>query len=297
MAELGAGSGTGYPTTLDTDTTVEANEGEAGASLQRAECINDANAAIVAIETELGTTPSSGYTNISGRLDAVDIPSKDLIIKYAGTATVDIDATHICVQGFKKESLNLTVDITASGANGLDTGSEAVSTWYTIWVICNPSTLAFAGILTAGDSPTMPAGYTLKRLVSYVYNNAGGHFVAFTHIGDVYRYDAGTEVVTAGGSTNTLDIDLSAVIPDGVKEVFGKTLSNGGALTWFANDVTFDNSISVDNVVPQIQIYFGGANECYNWRLLVTEEWTIYHQKTGQSVDIKIMGFTTREAY
>ena len=37
---------------------------------------------------------------------------------------------------------NVAADITASGANGLDTGSEQASTWYSIWAIYNGSTKA-----------------------------------------------------------------------------------------------------------------------------------------------------------
>lgn len=37
---------------------------------------------------------------------------------------------------------NIVVDITASGANGLDTGSEGASRWYSIWAIYNGTTKA-----------------------------------------------------------------------------------------------------------------------------------------------------------
>lgn len=53
MAELGSGNGSGYPGGIDTDTSQETTS-----TVARAACINDANAAIIAIEAELGTNPS-----------------------------------------------------------------------------------------------------------------------------------------------------------------------------------------------------------------------------------------------
>ena len=56
---------------------------------------------------------------------------------------------------YRATAVNLTVDITVSGVNGLDTGSEAASTWYYIWVIYNGTTVA--GLLsTSATAPTMP---------------------------------------------------------------------------------------------------------------------------------------------
>lgn len=58
MSEIGAGSGTSYPTALDTDNTLEYNVSSASKTRARAEVVNDLADAIVAIETELGTSPS-----------------------------------------------------------------------------------------------------------------------------------------------------------------------------------------------------------------------------------------------
>ena len=57
MGEIGSGNGSSYPTTLDTDTTQEVNTPNSGKTKARAEVPNDLGAAVVAIETELGTDP------------------------------------------------------------------------------------------------------------------------------------------------------------------------------------------------------------------------------------------------
>lgn len=66
MAEIGAGSGTGYPAAIDSDVTQEANTDYARKAVP-----NDLAAAVVAIETELGIAPSGGYATVVARLNTV----------------------------------------------------------------------------------------------------------------------------------------------------------------------------------------------------------------------------------
>jgi len=108
----------------------------------------------------------------------------------------------------------ITVDITASGVNGLDTGSEADNTWYYIWLIYNPSTDTVAGLFsTSNSSPTMPSGYTKKRLIGAVRNAFGSDFCEFYQHGEevFYRYDI--QVLAAGSATSQTGIDCSNFVP------------------------------------------------------------------------------------
>ena len=113
---------------------------------------------------------------------------------------------------------NLTADITVSGANGLDTGSEASSTWYYAYVINNRRTRATASLLSLSDtSPTLPSGYDRYRRVGAVYNNASSNFREFRQEGSgKYRtilYDEAGNVLTGGTATTWTDVDLSGAIP------------------------------------------------------------------------------------
>ena len=45
---------------------------------------------------------------------------------------------------YRASAVNVSYSITSSGANGLDTGTEANSTWYYEWIIYNPSTTTVA---------------------------------------------------------------------------------------------------------------------------------------------------------
>jgi hypothetical protein len=64
MAELGAGSGSSYPTSLDTNSVVEVDSPATGKTKVRANVPNDLAAAIIAIQTELGTDPAGTKTDV-----------------------------------------------------------------------------------------------------------------------------------------------------------------------------------------------------------------------------------------
>lgn len=119
--------------------------------------------------------------------DGVLCRHKNLVIKNNATnptEQVDIDADELLLSGRKVIGVNLTIDITASGANGLDTGAEENSTWYHIWVIDNGTTTA--GLLsTSATAPTMPSGYTYKGYVGAIYYKSGGDLLPISQV-DTY---------------------------------------------------------------------------------------------------------------
>lgn len=71
-------------------------------------------------------------------------------------------------------NVNITnINLATSGANGLDTGAAAVSTWYALWVIYNPTTDNVAGLLSlSAAAPTMPVGYTHKARVGWIRSDS-----------------------------------------------------------------------------------------------------------------------------
>ena len=64
-------------------------------------------------------------------------------------------------------SVSLTINTASTGANGLDTGTLSISTWYAVWVIWNGTTTAGLISLSA-TAPTMPSGYAHKARVGWV---------------------------------------------------------------------------------------------------------------------------------
>jgi len=97
---------------------------------------------------------------------------------------------------------DITVDITNSGANGLDTGSEAANTWYYIWLIWNSTTSTAAGLFSASSTnPTLPSGYDKKRLIGAVRNNSSSNFIEFRQLGKKVVYGAEISLFTSDVAT------------------------------------------------------------------------------------------------
>ena len=74
MGEIGSGNGTSYPSTLDTNNTLEQNTSQASPTLNRAEVVNDLASAVMALETELGLDPAGSFSTVKARLDSMLAP-------------------------------------------------------------------------------------------------------------------------------------------------------------------------------------------------------------------------------
>jgi hypothetical protein len=159
-------------------------------------------------------------TIVSAANIAVRDKSRGLVVVNTAahpTYQMDIDCDEIVVETTayatqKITAVNLTVDITASGANGLDAGVEAISTWYFLWVIAKADGTEAGLISTSSTAPTMPATYTYKALVGAVYNDSGGNFDLIHQFGNIVVSDY-TAVLAAGTEESWTEIDLSACIP------------------------------------------------------------------------------------
>ena len=142
----------------------------------------------------------------------------------------------------------LTADITVSGANGLDTGSEAASTWYSVWAIAKSSDGTAASLLSvSATSPTMPSGYDKKRRLGWVKNTAASNFLPFLAVlmggrSRVYQWDINSsvpEVLSAGTATSFTNIDLSGFIPATSRYAhlqIGRITTNSTQFTAFRTD-------------------------------------------------------------
>lgn len=119
--------------------------------------------------------------------------------------TIDIDADYIGIGDALVTDVDITIDIEDAGANGLDTGSEATSTTYAVWLIEHDDGDTVAGLLsTSFSSPTMPTDYTNKRLVGNVYNDSSDDFsylIAYTPSMLQYLIVNDTKTSGTGGGT------------------------------------------------------------------------------------------------
>ncbi len=99
---------------------------------------------------------------------------RNLVIDCTSASNIDIDADWVTLANASNNikfarGVNLSVGTGTSGANGLDTGSIANDTWYSVWVIYNPTSDTVAGLLSlSATAPTLPSGYTFKARFGWV---------------------------------------------------------------------------------------------------------------------------------
>jgi hypothetical protein len=185
----------------------------------------------------------------------------------------------------------LTIDITASGANGLDTGSEAASTWYYVWIIYNPTTDTVAGLFSlSSTSPTLPSGYTKKRRVGSIYNDASSNFRQIRRCTCGRRrlvmFDNDVLVLEGGTATSYTDVDCSVAIPPTSRLGYIRfTVFDAGAvcrLNWRMNGSTIG-----------IPYSHRGYEQCEGIFRVPLDDSQIfeYYVDSGNSVDVRIQGY------
>lgn len=144
--------------------------------------------------------------------------AQNLYVRNGSTATTQarVTADEMLVfnsgnSGVLLSSVDVTADITASGANGLDTGTET-SAWYHIFVIWNGSSTDSLLSLSS-TAPTLPGGYTHWGYAGAVYNPAD--FITFNQVGSLAHTDERNRYNNSSHTTIT-SWDLSGIIPPNV---------------------------------------------------------------------------------
>jgi hypothetical protein len=138
------------------------------------------------------------------------------IMSYgAGVARDSTDAFTLVYSSGTKKLANTWA--AGSGANGLDTGSVAASTWYHVWAI-SKAAAASPDILfsLSATAPTMPSTYTLKRRIGAIKTDVGLNIILFTQTGDTFIWSA-IALDVNGGTASTTGALLTLSVPPSIK--------------------------------------------------------------------------------
>jgi len=212
---------------------------------------------------------------------------------------VDVNAQEIVLQdnyfsSYRVTTLNLTLDITSQGINGLDAGSEQPDTWYYIWVIAK-SNGTISGLLSSSSSnPTLPSGYIYKAFAGAIHNcrNAGNDFGPLTQMGQKVARNA--VAVVNGGFENTAKlINCSNALPEKAVKVIGDITLNiaaggGRGAGWIRS--------APDQGVVEFAGYLNTAGRLTSpFCIPVVESQTVYYNRDtsskAESITISISGF------
>lgn len=167
---------------------------------------------------------SDGAAKASGAFTS----SRNLTIKVTSATALSVSADAALLENAKGQvrrfsTVSETINITSSGAGGLDTGSEAVSTWYAVHLIGKEDG-TLAGLLSASaTAPTLPTGYTYFAPSGWVRNDSSGNLLRTIKHNDWVQYIIGTNpsaaVAIISGTVSVGEIDLSSYVPATAIEV------------------------------------------------------------------------------
>lgn len=264
---------------------------------------------------------ADGTPVVSSASAAADVVGvfRNLQLSAAGTgANISVSADEIALEDSSNSyvtarSVSLTINSAAAGANGLDTGSIAASTWYSVWVIRKPDGTT-AGLISASTtSPTLPSGYTYKARVGWIRTDGTGNKypLSFIQFGRRVRYKlaAGSNLtawpqMAAGASgspttptwTSVAWANYAPPTSAAIEILAGTTTSGGGgtnyALVHSNNAAGNNNSTTACPLIEAIGIDTGDSGFVGRARGdIPLESSNIYWASTGASAFLNAIGW------
>lgn len=181
-----------------------------------------------------GTAVISG-TPISGAQGLV-------IANNAGTPNTNIDITAdqavlINATGavpLYAQAVSLTINTTTTGANGLDTGARASSTWYNLFIISDGNTVAGLASLSA-TAPTLPGAFAFKVRVGAMRTDGSGNFLR--------SRQAGNKVTNLTSAANLPTITTNGAIGGTYTNFSISTFAPPTAVSIFLNTFAGSNGV------------------------------------------------------
>lgn len=114
----------------------------------------------------------------------------------------------------------VVIDATSNGINGLDTGSLAASTVYSVYVVGDPVDSNVTGCMVSASTtaPLLPFGYSVYAKIGYVTTDSSSHFLkGYWQTGNsssrLFTYDAPILCINAGNQTSYTGVALTTFVP------------------------------------------------------------------------------------
>lgn len=218
-----------------------------------------------------------------------------LKVSTTSTTAIAVTANYVVLGAtsgsYTSPSVSVSISTAASGVNGLDTGTIANGTWYSVWVIYNGTTVS--GLLSlSATTPTLPTGYTYKARVGWVRYGTGA-LLSSIQYGRRAQYVAtssGLQAMSSGAASLWTGIAVAAYIP-----------STASVLHFTASMQTVTGTIAVSaNSSPSSAISGGAVEFSTNGAYvsyanmagsLVLESANIYWYSVGASNALYVQGW------
>lgn len=170
---------------------------------------------------------NGGFITINSTLSNVSSPVqggyKNLVVTVSGNTTVTPTADAVIVQNSSNGTVRIVsfapgaCSTATTGANGLDTGSVAASTWYALFAIYNATTATAASLLsTSFSSPTLPSGYTYSARIGAVRTDGSTNLLRTLQKNNRAQYVIGTNptssVMIANATAGTFSLTSPSLV-------------------------------------------------------------------------------------
>ena len=234
-------------------------------------------------------TSQSMALPVTGTVSGLKVNASSTTAVVVTASTVVLNSTYA---SYAASSVNVTINPSTSGANGLDTGTVASATWYSVWVIYNGTTVA--GLLsTSATAPTLPSGYTHKARVGWVQTGTAPAFLPTIQYGRRAQYvsrSAGMWVMASGAAALWTTVATGGFVPTTASTLYFTVAmqSSAGSVAVSANNTP--SSVTTGGVV---QFTTNGTYVSYaNLNgSVVLESTNIYWYSVGASNVLYIQGW------
>ena len=249
----------------------------------------------------ISTPTFSGSYSLGGTptLPIVAGTSRNVEFITASSTTATFTADEVVVEttlggtAYKVIGPSLTLTITNTGANGMDTGSPPTSGDLSVYLIWNPttSTAALLGTLGSTSSGTiysgahMPTGYTASALVSTIKTNGSAEFGAFIQYDRTVQISQIT-VLSTGSGTSPTSIGLSSAVPAIAKGVSGWALTSSGQSITVQADTGSTGAVTASGLGASV------TSASSFFILMKTPQAMYYYVSGGSAGAVYVSGYT-----
>lgn len=277
--------------------------------------LNDVQEEIVSVLTAAGIAPVKGTQDqllkairgVGGGVVGANRNVTMHVTAASASATITADQIYVSTalngQAYRLASFNKTINLAATGAGGMDTGTAPVSGHVAVYAIYNPSTGASALLATnasAAPAPeiyggaNMPAGYTASALISVRCTTAAGLF----QIGSQYDRSVSipeTIVFNNGAINSSITAVAASILPRNAKFTAGNLTVTASAASALSLSV-FSSTVSVGRKINNSSVAAGGQSVVPFDRISVVTQQVIYMisailSGTGQNYVITLTSY------
>jgi hypothetical protein len=173
----------------------------------------------------------------------------------AGSARAADDSANLVLASALTKQLDASWAV-GTNQGGLDTGSEANSTWYAVWLIRRSDTgVVDALFSTSATAPTMPTNYDSSRRIGWIYNNSSGNIEQFTQDETWFSWTVNKPDVDVSNLENTRALYRLTTPPQRLRVQFighfaHTTVSSG--ILWIGDPSNADGTPGLGSSPPGI---------------------------------------------